>query len=61
MNTTEMQRLLSIAEVAERLGVSTKTVRRRISEGAIPAVKVGPAVNSPIRVSEAAVERWLTS
>jgi excisionase family DNA binding protein len=32
-----LERLLSIAEVAELLQVSTKTIRRRIQDGRLPA------------------------
>jgi excisionase family DNA binding protein len=35
------ERFLSIAEVAKRLGVSVKTVRRKIGSGELPAHRVG--------------------
>ncbi|MEM1300105.1 MAG: helix-turn-helix domain-containing protein [Pseudomonadota bacterium] len=44
-------RLLTVAEVAERLGISPKTVRREIASGALESVRVGPAERL-IRVSE---------
>lgn len=31
----------SVSQAAQRLGVSKKTLRRRISDGTIPAVRVG--------------------
>lgn len=34
--------LISIAQAAERLGLSTDTVRRRIADGTLPARRVGP-------------------
>ena len=34
--------LVSIADAAEFLGVCTKTVRRRIADGTIDAVRIGP-------------------
>lgn len=33
---------VDIATAAEYLGVSTKSVRRRIAEGVLPAYRVGP-------------------
>lgn len=32
----------SISEVAEKLGVSSRTIRRRVNEGIIPAKSFGP-------------------
>lgn len=34
-------------DVADRLGVSVKTVRRRIADGTIPAVRVGRLIRIP--------------
>ncbi|WP_144881125.1 MULTISPECIES: AlpA family transcriptional regulator [Microbacterium] len=45
----------SIAEVAGDMGVSTDTVRRRITDGTIRAVKFGPRL---IRIDMASVEGW---
>ncbi|GGD32010.1 helix-turn-helix domain-containing protein [Nocardioides daphniae] len=49
---------LSIEEAATVMSVSTKTIRRRISDGTIPAYHCG---NRPIRIKlddlEAALER----
>lgn len=44
----------SIAEVAVAMGVSTDTVRRRITDGSIRAVKFGPRL---IRVDMTSVEQ----
>lgn len=38
---------LTAAQVAERLGISLRTVRRRIADGTLPSVKVGGAVRIP--------------
>jgi excisionase family DNA binding protein len=38
---------LSAAQVAERLGISLRTVRRRIADGTLPSLKVGGAVRIP--------------
>jgi excisionase family DNA binding protein len=50
------ERFLSVAEVAKRLGVSEKTVRRRIASGDLPAHRVG----KPIRVSDRLLTASLT-
>ncbi len=50
MATTERTRpLLTIPEAAEQLNLSTSTVRRRIWDGELPAVRLGlgPAGASP--------------
>lgn len=39
--------VLTIAEVAERLRVSPRTVRRQIGSGALYAVKIGRSVRIP--------------
>jgi excisionase family DNA binding protein len=58
---------LSAVQAAERLGISLRTVRRRIADGSLPSVKIGgavriavsalqlPATPSPAAVREAAV------
>ena len=33
---------VGIAEAAEILGISTRTIRRRIADGSLPAYRVGP-------------------
>jgi excisionase family DNA binding protein len=53
------RRLLTIREVAERLGVSRRTVQRKIANGEIPAFQLG-SKHSPIRVDERELEAWLT-
>ncbi len=50
--------LLTVAEVAERLRCSEPTVRRRIREGQIPAVKLGHG-RSVIRIDAAELNNWL--
>ena len=52
-------KLLTVAEVAERLQVSLWTAYRKIEAGLIPAVRLGSGKRAPIRVSEAELERWL--
>jgi excisionase family DNA binding protein len=43
---------LSAAQVAQRLGISLRTVRRRIADGTLPSLKVGGAVRIPASVLE---------
>lgn len=45
-----LPRVYSIAELAEAAGCSTKTVRRRISDGTLPAFKMG---GRAVRIREA--------
>jgi excisionase family DNA binding protein len=51
----ERTRYVSLAEVADYLGVSIKTVRRRVAEGQIPAYRVGRL----LKVDVADVEQLL--
>jgi excisionase family DNA binding protein len=53
--------MLSVTETAMELGVSAQTVRRLIRQGHIPAVKLGEAHSSSVRVPRAALESWLAS
>ena len=41
---SRLPRLLSIPHVAEHLGVCTKTVRRLIAAGGLPAIRVGRTI-----------------
>lgn len=41
LGTLEVETMLSLKEVAGRLGVSVMTVRRLIWEGTLPAFKIG--------------------
>lgn len=47
--------ILTVAEVARMLRVSTVTIRRRIADGSLKAVRVGRAV----RLSSDAIDRLL--
>jgi len=57
--TVTSGRLLRIREVAERLAVSERTVERLIARRELPAVKLGRARTSPIRVDERELEQWV--
>jgi excisionase family DNA binding protein len=51
----DLQRqLVSLDEAAESLGLSRRTLRRRISDGTLPAFRVGPRA---VRVDVADLER----
>jgi excisionase family DNA binding protein len=53
-----MIRWLSVTQAAPRLGVPPRVVRELIRAGVLPAVKCGPARNSPWRVTEDAVAAY---
>ena len=60
MNATKIRpshlpRLLSVWEVAEHLGVCTRTVRRHIAAGALPTVRIGRM----IRIAESDLSAYL--
>jgi excisionase family DNA binding protein len=42
---------LSVSQGALRLGLSTPTIRRKIATGELPAVQLGAACNSPVRIA----------
>ncbi len=46
--------LVTIADAAERLSVSPKTIRRYVASGALTAVRIGPRL---VRVELASLER----
>jgi excisionase family DNA binding protein len=50
-----MGRLMEPATVAERLGVSDRTIRRLVDQGLLPAVKVG----KQLRFEPERVEDWI--
>jgi len=49
------ERLLSVEEIAERIGCSIRTVRRWVASGSLASVKVGGLR----RVSPSALDRFL--
>jgi excisionase family DNA binding protein len=50
---------LTVADVAERLQLSEVSVRRKIREGTIPAVRLSRAGRGALRVPEHELEAWL--
>lgn len=60
MNTVATPpRLLRLDEAARRVPCSVSTLRRRIREGSLPAVRIGPTERSPIRIHPRELEAWL--
>jgi excisionase family DNA binding protein len=53
--------LLTIPEVATQLGVSRRTVQRRIASGELRAIKLGDRKKSPVRVIPEELREWLRS
>jgi excisionase family DNA binding protein len=54
------RRLLTVDQAAERLGLSRRTVQRKIASGEIPAFQLGGR-GTAIRIDERELERWLES
>ena len=52
---------LTVATVADMLSVSELTVRRKIRNGEIPAVKLATAGRGAVRIPEEGLETWLRS
>jgi len=46
-------RRIGLTEAAESIGVSKRTIRRRIADGSLPAYRIGPRL---IKVDRTAVE-----
>jgi excisionase family DNA binding protein len=57
--TTSTVPLLTIPEVARRLGLHRDTIYRKIARGEIPAVRLGSESNASLRVPADELERWL--
>ena len=53
-------RLLTLDQVADRLGVTRRTVERKVRAGEIPALQLGGR-HSPIRVDARELDAWLYS
>jgi excisionase family DNA binding protein len=51
-------RLLSVAEVADRLGLTRGSVYRKVAAGELPATRLGDGL-APLRVSEQDLADWL--
>lgn len=60
-NPQRTAKLMTVAEVAQRLQVSLWTAYRKVESGEIPAVRLGTGKRSPIRVDERELDEWLRS
>jgi excisionase family DNA binding protein len=56
MNATITRRLVSLADAADALAVSTRTVRRYIAEGQLDAVRLG---RKTLRIKVDSIERFI--
>jgi excisionase family DNA binding protein len=52
-------RLLTVAEVAERLRLSVWSVYRMVEREELPAIRLGSGRMAPVRVDEQELEAWL--
>ncbi len=52
------QRMLTVDEVAERIGQSRWSVYRKVAAGQIPAVRLGEG-RAALRIDERELNRWL--
>lgn len=49
--------LVTLSEAARELGVDYETVRRWVRKGAVPALEVGPAGSTSLRIARDELER----
>jgi len=61
MSTTDTAPLLRVGDVAQHLDLSAKTVRRRVADGSLKSVRLGPSARAPIRVTPGAIDEFLQS
>ena len=62
MNTQtipQTPRLLTVSEVADILGVSTRWCYRKAKEGELPFAHLSDSPRSPLRAEVAAIDRWI--
>jgi excisionase family DNA binding protein len=52
---------LTVAELAEIVRCSEPTIRRRIADGSLRAVKLGRGRNSAVRIPRTALDKWLAT
>ena len=51
--------LLSVGDVALRLRQSPWTIRAKVRDGTLPALRIGNGPRAPIRIDPAELEAWL--
>ena len=57
--TVEAPTFVSMDEAAHLLGVSSRTIRRRVADGSLPAYRTGSAPNSRIRLRVDELLAWV--
>lgn len=57
MNKHNLPTYLSLAEAADVMSVSVKTIRRRVSDGTIPAYRCGRTIRVQLEDLQAAFRR----
>ena len=55
----DAEHLLTVAEAAVELRQHPNTIRRKIAEGLIPAVRLGRGPRAPLRVRADSLDRFL--
>ncbi len=58
---TKEHEILTIAEVAAYLRVTTRTVHRYIKDGGLPYHQPGLGIRAPLRFDRTEVETWFRS
>jgi predicted DNA-binding transcriptional regulator AlpA len=56
-----VERLLTAAQLGEKLGMSTRWVLTEFEEGRLPGFKMNDTPRGRLRFRESEVERWLES
>jgi excisionase family DNA binding protein len=56
-----VERLLTAAELGEKLGMSTRWVLTEFEEGRLPGFKMNDTPRGRVRFRESEVEQWLAS
>jgi excisionase family DNA binding protein len=57
-NAKRRDSLMRVKEVAHELGQHPATIYRKVHDGSLPAVRLGPG-RAAIRIDSAELERWL--
>ena len=52
-------RLVTVHEVAARLGQTEQTIRRKVRAGELPGVRIGQGPRAPLRVPSGFLDAWL--
>lgn len=58
-STTYEPHMVSVAEAGRRLGLSRWTIRQYVDDGLLPAYRIGPRSNAPMRIRVDDIESLL--